>query len=305
MAGHLKNILGGVRKKTGHTEGGAGRRSGQERTSDRGTYRLNRTLSGYRHDERQASDRSIAHKKYRIRKARMLYGFTCVLALLAMGYLAHQTSWSLSIQTPSPASAEQTELYQKMLVDYYNSRPTERFRPLLDQETLAAYFLERAPEVKNIRIEQAGILSSSVKLTFRQALAQWVVDGQTYYVDESGVIFSRNYDQSPRLSVQDRSGALISGGQEVAHRRFLIFLGQAVSAFAGQNLTVSEIILPEDTVRQAHFKLEGHSFLVKMSIDRSAEAQAEQAAKSIQYISERGMRPEYIDIRVNQRVFYR
>ena len=91
----------------------------------------------------------------------------------------------------------------------------------------------------------------------------------------------------------------------MVNQRFLSFLGQAVSQFVKNNLSVSEIVLPQDTVRQVLFLIEGKGYAVKMTVDRAAVAQVEQAIKAMRFIDERRLRPEYLDVRVDQRVFYK
>ena len=117
--------------------------------------------------------------------------------------------------------------------------------------------------------------------------------------------FERNYFAPPKLTVKDQSGAPLSGGQEVINQRFLSFLGQAVSQFAKNNLSVSEIVLPQDTVRQVLFLVEDKGYAVKMTVDTAAAAQVDQAVRAMRFIDERRLRPEYLDVRVDQRVFYK
>ena len=221
--------------------------------------------------------------------------------LVVLVLLSFQLSLSISIQTPDTASGQQAATYKKVLTDYYASRPAERFKPFLNQDALHQYFLSHAPEVKTVRIETFGAGMATAKLTFRQPLAQWSSGEKTYFVDESGVTFERNYFAPPKLTVKDQSGAPLSGGQEVVNQRFLSFLGQAVSQFTKNNLSVSEI----DTVRQVLFLIEGKGYAVKMTVDRAAVAQVEQAIKAMRFIDERRLRPEYLDVRVDQRVFYK
>jgi hypothetical protein len=94
-------------------------------------------------------------------------------------------------------------------------------------------------------------------------------------------------------------------GQEVINRQFLSFLGQAVSAFKKEQVVVTEVVLPVETVRQVLFQLEGRPYPVKMTIDRGATAQVAEAMKAMRHLDAQGVSPQYIDVRVDQRVFYR
>lgn len=268
-------------------------------------FQLNRTISSFRKQQDEVSERSIHHKRQDLQKAFLQRIGMILAALVVLILLSFQLSLVISIQTPDTASGQQAATYKKILIDYYASRPAERFKPFLNQDALHQYFLSHAPEVKTVRIETFGAGMATAKLTFRQPLAQWSSGEKTYFVDESGVTFERNYFAPPKLTVKDQSGAPLSGGQEVVNQRFLSFLGQAVSQFAKNNLSVSEIVLPQDTVRQVLFLIEGKGYAVKMTVDRAAAAQVEQAIKAMRFIDERRLRPEYLDVRVDQRVFYK
>ena len=134
---------------------------------------------------------------------------------------------------------------------------------------------------------------------------QWTSTGTVYFVDDDGVTFERNYFTPPAVTVRDESGVSAVAGQEVINRQFLSFLGQAVSAFKKEQVVVTEVVLPVETVRQVLFQLEGRPYPVKMTIDRGATAQVAEAMKAMRHLDAQGVSPQYIDVRVDQRVFYR
>ena len=78
-----------------------------------------------------------------------------------------------------------------------------------------------------------------------------------------------------------------------------------MSAFSQHNIKVSEVILPASTVRQVWFKVEGRVTQVRMTVDRAAQSQVKQAVITLEYLGKAGNTPEYIDIRVDQRSFYK
>ena len=146
---------------------------------------------------------------------------------------------------------------------------------------------------------------SSDKLTFRQPIAQWSSGNKVYFVDDGGVTFEQNYFNPPTVAVRDESGLPTRGGQEVINRQFLSFLGQAVSEFSQHKLKVSEAILPANTVRQVWFKVEGRESQIRMTVDRSARSQVRQAIVTLGYLDKNGQSSGYIDVRVDQRSFYK
>lgn len=275
--------------------------------SEGGRYQLNRTLSAHARavTEKSASLRFRTWQAYR-RRQRIVNMLVIVISIaVIMVLLSLQFTLSLTLQTPDSASARHLERYRAVLDDYFAGRPAERLRPLLQVDQLQQHFLKHAPEVKTVRLESAGPLSAIAKLTFRQPVAQWATAQKTSFVDGDGVTFEKNYHAAPRLSVHDESGIPVEGGREVVSRSFLGFLGQVVAAFDTQGIAVTKIVLPPGAVRQVVLSLEGRAFPVKMTTDRSAAAQVAQAMHALRHVERRGVTPEYLDVRVDQRVFYR
>ena len=227
------------------------------------------------------------------------------VGLVIIVFLLFQLTIDTSIQTLDMKSSNSSNKYVVTLNEYYSAHPAERFRFFLNNNDLRQFFLQKAPEVKNIRIEGDFLARSAVKLTFRQPVAQWSSGGKVYFVDDGGVTFEQNYFDAPAVAVRDESGLPTRGGQEVINRQFLSFLGQAVSAFAHYKIKVSEATLPASTVRQVWFKVEGRATQVRMTVDRSAQSQVKQAIIVLEYLGKTGSVPEYIDVRVDQRSFYK
>lgn len=284
----------------------ARRRAEVEKDVNTQSYRRNRTLNSRETaSPMETSERLETHRliKRRRKITRSLLGVAC--GMVGVLVLLFQLTIYLSLQTPDARSAENAEKYRAVLNEYYTARPAERFRFFLNSNDLKNFFLEKAPEVKTVRIEGNFLAKSTVKLTFRQPVAQWSSAEKVYFVDDSGVTFEQNYFTSSSVAVKDESGIPTESGQEVVNRQFLSFLGQAVHAFSQNDITVSGVILPAHTVRQVWFQLEGYPYIVRMTVDRGAMAQVKQAVVTIHQMSNRGERPSYIDVRVDQRSFYK
>lgn len=270
------------------------------------SYRRNRTLNSRQTiSPLEASDRLEAHELVKRRRSVARRLFMTAVGLAIIVFLLFQLTIDISIQTPDMKSSNSSKKYVAALNEYYSTHPAERFRFFLNNNDLKQFFLQKAPEVKNIRIEGDFLARSAVKLTFRQPVAQWSSGGKVYFVDDGGVTFEQNYFDAPAVAVLDESGLPTRGGQEVINRQFLSFLGQAVSAFAQYKIKVSEATLPVSTVRQVWFKVEGRATQVRMTVDRSAQSQVKQAIIVLEYLGKTGSVPEYIDVRVDQRSFYK
>ena len=270
------------------------------------SYQRNRMLNSRQTaTPAETSERLATHKLVDQRRRLMRH----LAWVLLVGVLVFVVLWesvlSAIIATPQALKMEDSQRYATVLDSYYNDRPAERLRFLMDESTLRTYFLAHAPEVKSVRLEGNSLAKAQLKLTFRQPIAQWASAGVTYFVDGDGVTFEKNYFSPPAVTVRDESGVATTAGQEVINRQFLSFLGQSVAAFKKDGIIVTEAILPIDTVRQVMFQLEGRAYLVKMTLDRGASAQVAQAIAAIRYLDTQAASPQYIDVRVDQRVFYK
>lgn len=267
-------------------------------------YKRSRTMTRRGHPTDEPSERQASWELRRKRRKLTAWllgvsaGALCLIGLLS------QLTASFTLQTPDGRADQKT--YLTVLEEYYKVRPIERLRFMLNEAALNTFFLEKTPEVQSVRVEAGSQLASGVLLvSFRQPVAQWSSGGVVYFVDDSGVTFEKNYFPAPNIAVSDQSGVPAAAGQEVINRRFLSFLGQSVSLFQKNGLVVVEVVLPPDTVRQVEFRLQDVPYSIKMTVDRGAVAQVNEAVRTKRFLDERGESPSYIDVRVDQRVFYK
>ena len=77
-----------------------------------------------------------------------------------------------------------------------------------------------------------------------------------------------------------------------------------VSLCDQEGYAVSEAILPSNTTRQLNIKIKDSNLLVKMTIDRSAAEQVSDMSRAVKYFTSNNRMPTYIDVRVDNKVFY-
>jgi len=85
----------------------------------------------------------------------------------------------------------------------------------------------------------------------------------------------------------------------------LAFVGQAVALTSRADLNVTQVSIPTGTSRQVELSLEGRSYPVIMSIDRSVGEQVEDMSRVVMYFDAQQVSPRYVDLRVKGKVFYR
>ena len=271
-------------------------------------FRRNQTLSSYRHNTPEESSRQKAH--HLARQRRRLGGIFLVVTLIVAGllFLLWQLIAQVTITTTSRqlATSFSTKPYEQVINDYLAKNPAQRLRLALDQTALTQYVSDQLPEVEDVKVTGlAGIARASVAITFRTPVAGWQINSKQYYVDADGVVFDKNYYSAPAVQIIDESGVSPEQGSTVVGTRLLGFLGKVVSQAKGRGYTVVKALLPADTTRQVDVYFDGIATRVKMSIDRGAGEQLEDAQRSLNFLKSTNVTPEYIDVRVPGRAAYR
>lgn len=232
-----------------------------------------------------------------------------MLVVIAIGFLTwllYEFTAFVHV-TPTVSSVTiQQERYQKIIEEYYAVHPIERLRFLTDNAQLNEYVKRMAPEVASIRITgAAGFAAGQFDMTPREPVAGWLIGSKQYYVDRSGIAFQTNYFDQPTVKIIDQSGIPQTAGTTVASSRFLGFVGRAVAYAKDYGMTVEQAIIPPNTTRQVEVKIAGHTYPVKLSLDRPVGEQIEDMQRAVAYLDGKGMKPEYIDVRVSGKAYYK
>ena len=196
--------------------------------------------------------------------------------------------------------------YEKVIQNYLDANPLSRFHFALNQESLLSYVSNKLPEVSGVQIRNSiGIGVTNFAITVRNPVAGWRLGDKQFYVDSNGISFEKNYYIEPSLQIVDNSGVSTKTGAPVASNRFLGFVGRVVSLSKASGYTVTEAILPPNTTRQLQIKLKEGGYLVKLSIDRPAGEQVEDMSRAVKHFASKGQTPQYIDVRVSGKAFYK
>lgn len=196
--------------------------------------------------------------------------------------------------------------YARTINEYFAARPGERLRPLINEKQLSDYVSQTNPEVGAVRVNGgAGLATGQFDITFRQPVAGWLIGNKQYYVDKDGTSFQTNYFARPQVKIIDQSGVPQTSGSVVASSRFLRFVGRTVDLARGGGLTVEQAVIPSGTTRQIEVRLAGHNYPIKLSLDRPVGEQVEDMQRAVAYMDVRGLRPQYIDVRVSGKAYYR
>lgn len=251
------------------------------------------------------SPRSQTHD---LAQKRRHIGLTLLLVLAATGLLVGfiaQFTASVVVRTPD-VTTSLDPIYERTVQEYLGGHPLERLRFMSDGAQLTAYIQSKLPEVASISLDgYAGFGSSEYVFTMRKPIVGWNVRGQQQYVDGAGVPFERNYYTASVVQIVDKSGIQVAAGQAVASNSFLSFIGQVVGLSLQSGKTVKEITIPQSTTRQIEVTLSDVAYPIKLTVDRAVAEQVEDMVRGIAWMQANNVTPEYLDVRVAGRAFYR
>lgn len=292
--------------------------TGDLTTASSYAFRRNRTLTGSllseisspsEHRADLKSPRVQAHTLRYHRRKLVLRLFMLAICIAGLAWILYQSviSPSVTLVGVDSPSTETTRRYEKAIQDYLAARPFERLRALIDVKSLVDYLQHDCPEVQSVEptIAFAGFGRAKFSIAVRHPVVSWQAGAVLVFVDSSGAAFYRNVPESPVVQVIDRTGVQATTNKVLVSNRFLEFVGKVVGYFSAQKYTVSSVILPEGTTRQIEVKLEGVGYPVRLSIDRAAASQVEDAVRAIRYCAEHSVDPAYLDVRVSRRAFYK
>lgn len=285
-----------------------------ESLDERYTFRRNQTLTGSSSTQVTSandlsaqirSPRTHVHELARRRQHIGLVLIVIAIACIALGFLIMQFTASVRVQS-AELTMQLDDRYVHDIANYLDRQPVERLRFLLREDRLLAHVQSVAPEVAAIEVDgAAGYGETAFIITMRQPIVAWTIDSKRQYVDTTGTAFTRNYFTDPAVQVVDESGIQVTGGETIASNRFLGFIGRIVGLSKDAGYMVTDVILPRGMTREVDVKLDGVGYPVRFSVDRSAGEQVEDMDRAVTWLASRKQNPEYLDIRVSRRAFYK
>lgn len=299
------------------------RQDGASNTPERATessldqryaFRRNRTITGSASphvastNETNAQLKSSRVQAHELARQRRHIGGTLALVLLGVIVLSGLVSQFTAQVIARTSDITQTldSVYENAIDDYLSRQPIERLRFMVREDALNEYVQTVAPEVSSVRVDGfAGFGKSVYVIEMRRPIAGWSIRGTQHYVDASGTSFARNHYSKPQVQIIDNSGIQVEVGQAVASNQFLGFVGRVVGLATAQRHTVTQVIIPQGTTRQIELRTKDVGYPIKLSVDRPAGEQIEDMSKAIVWLRERGITPQYLDVRVSGRAYYR
>ncbi len=102
----------------------------------------------------------------------------------------------------------------------------------------------------------------------------------------------------PTIEIIDEAGTGVTS-------RMKEYVATVERDFADIGLSANRAVVPAGKMREIHVFLNGYEPYVKLNIDRGTAVSVEDAKRMLQYISSRDIHPEYVDVRVKGKGYYK
>ena len=269
--------------------------------------------SYYAGDQRPKNDtvreRNALEQKRRVgRGVRMV---PTVLALLAILFsVVYNTTLSSSpyiVYAGDSSPYHPKEYYQAKASEVLGSSVKNKSKLTLNTERTEAALLKEFTEFDVVKLTMP-IIGRRPTLTahVRRPALLLGSGSNTYVIDTNGKVVSSSELLSSSqkeilLRVQDQSGLKAEVGSQVLTSESVAFINEIARQLKDKKLHVSEVILPA-TPNEVDVRLKDVGYFIRADITGSARQQA----GAYMAVKESGVTPaEYIDVRVEEKVFYK
>lgn len=119
-------------------------------------------------------------------------------------------------------------------------------------------------------------------------------------------VFLADREKQAQLLLEPRPEAeIIDEAGTGVTRRMKEYIAQYEEDIKAYGYSVNRAVIPAGKSREVHVFLNGYEFYVKLNIDRETAVSAEDTSRMITYLSEHDVHPEYVDVRVKGKAYYK
>lgn len=283
------------------------------------SYHANRAVrEGSQHrdaerEERQTEAARLGHKRRSWLKRTSNVGI--LLAIILVAAFCLQLSSKAKVVPVGTSEGQKLFLRDKQV---YIAAAQEAFTPwansnklTVNAQKVAGDLKRQFPELQEVSVS-LPVIGNRPVVYIQPAVPQLILVAQNgvFILDGSGrALISGN--QVPQLaqlqipSVTDQSGLGIEAGQIALPRATVHFISEVVSQLKAKNLKVTSLTLPPGT-NELYVRVDGVGYFVKFNLHGQARAEAGAFLATKRYLEQQRKTPrEYVDVRVENKVFYK
>lgn len=159
------------------------------------------------------------------------------------------------------------------------------------------------PKIKNIQIKKRWPNKLLVEIEESRPALIWVSAGEKFLIDDRGVVIGPASDEKLNV-VFDGANIITKQGERVASPTFINFINNITTDFKPVTGTEVNKITIFDLLTDVHI-LSSDGWTVYLDATKSAEAQLKNLSKVLEEASKNSKRLEYIDMRLDKKIFYK
>lgn len=205
----------------------------------------------------------------------------------------------------------QLQTYEDAAAALLGKKLTNQTKLTINTTEIEDELLKQFPELSGAAL-RLPVLGRRMTLVLqpRTPVLILVSASRSYVLDTTGRIVSdlQSLDSSMRaglLVVQDESGLAVEPGAHVVTSETVGFVQSVLAQLEAQSLSIERLTLPA-SANQLDVKLNGTNYYVKMDISGDARQQVGSLLAVRDYLQKTGQEAaEYIDVRVEEKVFYK
>lgn len=209
-------------------------------------------------------------------------------------------------QSPYRSSEEYSSKARSIIEAHFSSKTKLTINTkVIEDEIIAAF-----PEVSAARLRLPVLGRRPVLVLDVRSPAMIIsTSARSFILDESGVAVAEMRQlsadkRSELLLLQDQTGLDIEVGKQAVTSSTVKFINQIKLQLKNADLSISQLVLPT-VANELDIHINGLSYYVKTDTSADARLQAGSYLATKQHLDRQGITPkQYIDVRVEERVFY-
>lgn len=283
-----------------------------------GQFQRNSLVVSRGQRETESHKQSVAQRQTDYRRARSRQLRVRRISALSLVVVIIGLMYGLSVRSvdvrATKSSARRTGAYTPMVEQYLASKVALRQSWLIDDAQLLLYLQDTHPEIKSVATRTPSLVGGTleVELGFRMPEYVWRSAAGSRYIDDEGVLFSKNVFDNVDIAslpvIEDQGSAGFSDGSAVLPAyvaRDIAYIYDTVPTVFGESQEITSVVLPP-RARAIYAQVDGLPYTIKFSTERGIEDQVKELKELTTYFSSANIQPgEYVDVRVENKAFYR
>ncbi len=254
-----------------------------------------------------------AVKRYRLRLGHIPSYLALVAVVTALAYSCILTPNPKIILVNTPDTVHRDpKAYQDGVRAIWQKSILSRTKLTVSTDSIESDIKSQFSELSDVQIELPLLgRRPTVILTPVKPSLQLISNNGSFYVDADGKVMARTTDLTQNELkdlpvIRDETGILAEAGKIVIPAAQAQFLSKLHAQLRAQNIDIQSITLPQKAANEADVRITGLPYYVKFSIESDPRQAVGTYLAAKAKLDGEGVTPaEYIDVRVDEKVFYK